>query len=480
LRFEVRDTGIGIPHHVQRHIFGAFDQADNSTTRQYGGTGLGLTISAQLVEMMGGNLEVKSNPGQGSTFFFEAAFCCQPENGSLVSDWSPQLKDMPVLVVDDNGTNRRIFEEMLIYQGMKPAAVESGEVAFEELLRAHRDGQPYPLVLLDAEMPVMDGYVLAQKIACDESLKETQIIMLTSAGRSEGVKDLLAGRLLKPVKQSDLFNLIADLFGGAPGDFTNGDVKRERPVEPLRILLAEDGLVNQHVAVDMLTQRGHTVVVANNGREALDSLESGDPFGLILMDVQMPVMDGFETTAAIREQELQTGKHIPILAMTADVMKGDRERCLAAGMDGYVAKPLRSQALFDAVENVPVAPRALDWASSLQRVDGDATILHTLAEMFIRNKDNLMARIDTAVAAADSERLRLGARELRENADLFFAHKTRAATAVLEEVGKTGVWENVDDYWENTKREVDCLMVELGNGMSGDRLHDHERENDDI
>ena len=462
LRFEVRDTGIGIPPQVQRQIFSAFDQADSSTTRQYGGTGLGLTISAQLVELMGGKLDVKSAPGQGSAFFFEAAFSRQTHGASYRDVLPDTLNGMPVLVVDDNVTNRVIFEEMLSCQGLKPALAENGQIALEELIRAQRAGSPYPLVLLDAEMPVMDGYALARQIAADATLKSTQVVVLTSAGRSEGASDreMLAGCLSKPIKQSDLFNLIAGLFEASePAVSQVGDREFEKARKPLRVLLAEDGLVNQRVAIDMLHQRGHVVVLANNGIEALAALEKDDAFDLVLMDVQMPEMDGIAATEAIRKREENSGGHLRIVAMTADVMKGDRELCIAAGMDGFVAKPLRSEALYEAVEAVSNREgRALDWEASLQHIGGDEALLGQLAQMFLEAKDELIGRVENAT---DAETLRMGARMLRENAELFYADRTRAAAATLEERAKGENCTGVDHHIADLKEKVEHLAAAL-------------------
>ncbi len=488
LRFEVRDTGIGIPLQVQRQIFSAFDQADSSTTRQYGGTGLGLTISAQLVNLMGGKLEVKSTPGQGSIFFFFVRFSRQT-NGVSYRDVLPDtLHGMPVLVVDDNVTNRVIFEEMLSCQGLKPALVENGQIALEELLRAQRAGNPYPLVLLDAEMPVMNGYALARQIASDATLKYTRVVMLTSAGRSDAssASEMLAGCLSKPIKQSDLLNLIAGLFEESiPYLSRAGDQIPEKARNSLHILLAEDGLVNQRVAVDMLHQRGHRVAVAKSGVEVLAAIEKDDTFDLVLMDVQMPEMDGLEATREIRKREEMSGGYLRIVAMTADVMKGDREICMAAGMDGFVAKPLRSRALYEAVEAVsncdssastdvqqvreqcPTAI-AVHWDASLQHIGGDEALLARLAEMFLKTKDDLTRRLDDA---ADAETLRMCARELRENAELFYADPVRKVAATIESLAKDEKWAGVDRHIADLKEKVECLAAALDSRVQGNLGH---------
>ena len=467
MRFEVRDTGIGIPVQVQQQIFSAFDQADSSTTRQYGGTGLGLTISAQLVELMGGKLDVKSEPDKGSVFFFEANFS-RRTSGVLYRDVLPDtLHGMSVLVVDDNNTNRVIFEEMLSCHGLKPALAENGQIALEELLRAQQAGSPYPLVLLDAEMPVMDGYALARQIAADATLKYTRVVVLTSAVRPDvaSTSEMLAGHLSKPIKQSDLFNLIADIFDESePDALGTDDVITEKTQKSLRILLAEDGLVNQRVAIDMLHQRGHTVVVANNGVEALDALDKDHTFDLVLMDVQMPEMDGLEATKKIREREKVSGGHIRIVAMTADVMKGDRELCIAAGMDGFVAKPLRSRLLCDAVETTgPASHQTLDWGASLQHVGGDEALLVRLSEMFLETRGDLISLLE------DTETLRQGARELKENAELFYADDLREVAATIEALAKDENWADVDRFMEDLRGHVESLAAALE--VQGDLVH---------
>lgn len=467
LRLEVRDTGIGIPLQVQQQIFSAFDQADSSTTRQYGGTGLGLTISAQLVELMGGKLDVKSELDKGSVFFFEASFS-RRTNGVSYRDVLPDtLHGMPVLVVDDNNTNRVIFEEMLSCHGLKPALAENGQIALEELLRAQRVGSPYPLVLLDAEMPVMNGYALARQIAADATLKYTRVVVLTSAGRPDvaSTSEMLAGHLSKPIKQSDLFNLIADIFEeSAPDALGTGDIITEKARKSLRILLAEDGLVNQRVAIDMLHQRGHTVVVANNGVEALEVLDKDDSFDLVLMDVQMPELDGLEATREIRKREKESGGHIRIVAMTADVMKGDRELCIAVGMDGFVAKPLRSRLLYDAVEATgPAGQQTLDWEASLQHVGGDEALLVRLSEMFLQTRGDLIGLLD------DTETLRQGARELKENAELFYADDAREVAAKIEELAKDENWSGAERLVADLRARVESLAAALE--VQGDLGH---------
>jgi CheY-like chemotaxis protein len=365
LHFSVRDTGIGIPPEKQQTIFQPFEQVHASTTRRYGGTGLGLAISARLVELMGGRIWVESEPGQGATFHFTARLGC-PEQSSVAArpDEPAPLGGLSVLVVDDNDTNRRILQEMLTHWHLKPTAVAGGVEALRELERAAHAGEPYALVLADSRMPGMDGFSLAEQIRRRPELVRATILMLSATdppGSAARCREMgVAGCLMKPVKQSEVWNALIDLLAGpaaGPPAQRPGSAAPPRREVPgaasrrLRILLAEDNAVNQRLAVRLLEKQGHAVVVAGNGKEALRALE-GQSFDLVLMDVQMPEMDGLEATVRIREWEKTGGKHVPIVAMTAQVMKGDREQCLQAGMDGYLGKPIQPAQLWQAIADL--------------------------------------------------------------------------------------------------------------------------------
>ncbi len=354
LRFTVADTGIGVPKEKQQLIFDPFSQADSSTTRKYGGTGLGLTISSRLVEMMGGKIWVESEPGRGSQFHFTARVGIADtkviEVGAIAS---PEiLRAVKVLVVDDNRTNRRILEGMLGRWEMKSTSAQDGEEALAKLSEAHEAGAPFVLILMDMHMPKMDGFELIERIRQEKDSSTATIMMLTSAGhRGDAARcqELgVAAYLLKPIRQSELREAIARVLGakeqkGAIPLITRYSLHDARePSSSLRVLLVEDNPVNQRLASRLLEKRGHSVVVAANGLEALEALEK-ENFDLVFMDVQMPVMDGFETTAAIRKKERAGGVRLPIVALTAHAMKGDREKCLAGGMDGYLTKPIRPQ-----------------------------------------------------------------------------------------------------------------------------------------
>ncbi|MEI8181507.1 MAG: PAS domain S-box protein [Desulfomonile sp.] len=368
LRFSVTDTGIGIPPEKQEKIFDAFEQADGSTTRKYGGTGLGLAVSTQLVHMMGGRIWVESEVGRGSTFSFTISLAVQTEpKGMSICVESSSLKDLHVLVVDDNATNRQMLEQMLASWDMKPVSVDHAAAALEEMKRAHERGTPFTVVLIDYMMPDIDGFQLAGQIKGDQDIRESTLIMLTSAGeRGHAAKCVelgIAAYLTKPVRQSELFEIMcSSLQKSAAGGKTRSGLLTRHAIREskrrLNVLLAEDNPVNQKLATRLLQKMGHSVTVAENGRQALAAFMK-DQFDVILMDIQMPEMDGFEATAAIREREKsQDGAHIPILAITAHAMAGDRERCLEAGMDGYVSKPINAQELAEALEALPTRVQA--------------------------------------------------------------------------------------------------------------------------
>jgi signal transduction histidine kinase/CheY-like chemotaxis protein len=356
LHFSVSDTGIGIPADRQDAIFHAFEQADSSTSRAYGGTGLGLAISSELVRLMGGRIWVESEVGHGSVFRFTATFGLRkqaPEPKPV------ELSSLRVLVVDDNATSRAILEEMLCNWDMRPTAVEDADGAMAALEAARRDRDPYVTVLLDSRMPGADSLDVADRIRQNPDFAEARLIMLISGAEMGDVRRCVERGVdtyvLKPVKQSALLNSImlamrhAVSTGESPAEANSADVSAS--ARPLQILVAEDNPINQTLAQRILEKRGHAVVVARDGREAVALYES-QRFDVILMDVQMPQMDGMEATSYIRDAEKNTGDHIPIIAMTAHAMKGDRERCLAAGMDDYVSKPVRADQVIAAVGRV--------------------------------------------------------------------------------------------------------------------------------
>jgi PAS domain S-box-containing protein len=359
LHFTVKDTGVGIPADKQEQIFEAFSQADGTMARKYGGTGLGPTICTRLVGMMFGRIWVESQAGQGSTFHFTLRLATQSVPSAcpaLVQ--AEELRNLPVLIVDDNFTNRRVLQGMLNRWGMRPTAVEGGRAALQALEIAKSTGRSFPLILLDGQMPEMDGFTLAEIIQKDPELVGATIMMLTSAGHvgdAARCRELgISAYLVKPVRQGELLSSIRQILKKTPELQPVPLVTRHTLREThnrARILLAEDNAVNQTLAVRLLEKRGYVVSVVGDGQAAVTALEK-DSFDLVLMDIQMPGMDGFGATRAIREKEKSSGGHIPIVAMTAHALKGDQERCIAAGMDGYVSKPIRTSELFSAIESL--------------------------------------------------------------------------------------------------------------------------------
>jgi two-component system, sensor histidine kinase and response regulator len=359
VHFAVRDTGVGIPREKQGKIFEAFSQADGSMTRKYGGTGLGLTICKRLVELMDGQVWLESEPGVGSIFHFVIRMTASAENLALLNQGQPQtLRGVHVLVVDDNFTNRRVLSGILARWGMLPKVVDGGRSGLDALQAAKTNGNPYPMVLLDGHMPDMDGFSLAEQIRSDPSLAGATIMMLTSAGElgdAARCTELgIAAYLVKPIRQAELQSAIfatleASQAKAAPALVTSNTLLASRP--RCRVLLAEDNVVNQKLAVKLLENRGFEVTVASDGKQALNELAKNS-FEVVLMDVQMPNMDGLEATAAIREKDRQTNAHTRIIAMTAHALQGTQEDCLAAGMDAYVSKPIRTEELFDTIDRV--------------------------------------------------------------------------------------------------------------------------------
>nr|WP_318380246.1 response regulator [uncultured Enterobacter sp.] len=416
-RFRVRDSGIGIPPDKQKAIFEAFSQADSSTTRRYGGTGLGLTISARLVKIMGGELSVSSEPGAGSEFAFTL-----PLTGQQVS---AACRTVPahfngerVLVVDDNSTNLRLLDTMLGQMGLQPTCVNN---AAEALRRASGE-TPWPLIILDAQMPDMDGVSLALELSVLPQASHSQIIMLSSMSRHFDAKMLkrigISHYLHKPVARHELHQAIASALGPQPTPFVPPPAVIAAPVDSahqgLRVLLAEDNLVNQKVASRLLERLGHDCTVVNNGREALERWRA-DRWDVLLIDLQMPEMDG-ETAIRLLRDEQQT--HQPAIAMTAHAMQGDKARCLAMGFDGYIAKPVTQDALRDEILRVsrPVEEGLPDEARLLKQCADDAELVDELLTLFREGLEDALAAIVQAIAHDDRDALRRAAHKLRGEA----------------------------------------------------------------
>jgi len=366
LHFAIKDTGVGIPADKLQEIFEPFSQADGSTARKYGGTGLGLSICTKLVEMMNGRIWVESEEGKGATFHFTVSLGIQEKSTlSPAPIGQEQLRELHVLIVDDNYTNRRILQSMLEGWGMRATAVEGGRAAMQALEVAKSTGDLFPLILLDCQMPEIDGFALADQIQQDPDLGAVATVMLTSAGRlgdAARCRELgILAYLVKPFHRGELLEAICQiLIKKTPAANDTPLVTRYTLREDehrARVLLAEDNPVNQTLVVRVLEKRGYTVKVTSDGRGALEALENGQ-FDVVLMDVQMPGMDGFEATAAIRAKEMLAGGHIPIIALTAHALKGDKEQCIAAGMDSYLSKPIRAIELVSTIESLLENKRA--------------------------------------------------------------------------------------------------------------------------
>ncbi len=483
LHFKVKDTGIGIPPEKQGLLFKAFSQADSSTTRKYGGTGLGLAISASLVELMAGKLWVESSEGKGSTFHFSARFAVAAGKAQLASPaLAAELRGLSVLVVDDNETNQRILCEMTRGWGMKPCAAESGAIALAALETAQQKGDPFRLLLIDGTMPVMDGFELAEKIKkrmMRNGEAEATVLMLTSGGQpgeANRCRQLgISAYLLKPVLKADLLAAILTALSqrqvemsASPALVTRHTLRES--ARKLRILVAEDNTVNQVVVIRALQKMGHTPVLAQNGKEAL-AFASAEKFDLVFMDVQMPEMDGLAATAAIRESEKNSGTHLPIFAMTAHAMKGDRERCLDAGMDGYITKPMRFSDIeqtLAGLARMPVTPakpptEAASWnrAEALDRIGGDEELLRDLCHIFLEESPKLLQRLQQAVAAGDTDGVMRAAHSLKGEAGYLGADGTSQAARQLEEMGHNKDLSRAVDTLAVLAREVASLHLEL-------------------
>ena len=452
LHFLVEDTGIGIAEEKLASIFHAFEQVDSSTTRRFGGTGLGLAISARLVELMGGEIWAESQLGEGSCFHFTARFGVVTQEVPAAGDGTPALEGLRVLVVDDNQTGREVLLEMLGGRGLEPVPASSAEEALTLVEQSQQSGTVFELVLVDAGLPQDAGFSL---VAClREELLAAKIVMLLNAddwpaeaARCEKIG--IVSYLLKPVKESELFDAVA-LARGDAGSVERPWARRSEvpQLPPLRVLVVEDSIVSQKLVTGLLERHGHEAVVAANGLEALAAVEAGR-FDLVLLDVSMPEMDGFEVTARLRAREKQTAGHLPIIALTAHAMHGDAERCREAGMDDYLAKPIHAAQLWETLERVvarrgdsgepngqPPAP-PLVWSEALAAVQGDRQLLAEVTRAFLDEAPRLLTALRQALAGQDAVSLKRAAHTLKGSLRLLAAEAAQAQAWRLEQMAAT-------------------------------------------
>jgi len=494
LQFAVSDTGIGIPPEKQEKIFRAFEQEDTSTTRKYGGTGLGLTIAARLVALMGGTISVDSELGRGSTFAFTAQFGRQYHPPELNAAGPPiQLYNLPVLIIDDNATNCHILQEWLRGWQMEPVAVGDGVAAMDTLWDAATRGRPYPLVLLDARMPDTDGLVLAAKIRKRPELSAARIILLTSGDMPSNLARLrelrIDAHLLKPAQHDELLETIYQVMNGLRGSAPSAaqsapieELKSETVpiVAPLNILVAEDNDFNAQLLEQLLARRGHRVRLASDGRKALSMAEE-DAFDLLLLDVHMPELDGFQVIQAIRERERSAGGHLPVVALTARSRKEDRERCLTAGMDDFLAKPIQAPDLWAAIDRVvgarqPVdrtGPGLLDPRVLLAACGGDAVILKNICQAFRTRLPDHLTAVQDALRDLDTPGLREASHKLCGMVAAFSTVAGGLASDV-EDLAAQGQLDEARPLVEQLETMALELM-RLADGLSIDTLHGQAR-----
>lgn len=497
LHFTVTDTGLGIPADKLETIFDSFEQADMTTTREFGGTGLGLAISSQLVELMGGRIWAESELGLGSDFHFTVKF---PLAAERPAEAQPLEAVFPhhvrALIVDDNATNRLILNEMLGSWGMQATSVATVDEGLAALSAAYDASRPFRLVITDCHMPGEDGFDLAEKINQDSRLSGAQLIMLTSGSERGDITRCeqlgVAAHLLKPVKQSELLDAIGSALGLQVAE-EEAPVNEMRQLRALRILLAEDSVVNQKLALALLKKHGHDVVVANNGKEAVAAFDR-DRFDVVLMDIQMPEMDGLEATAVVRAKEAKSDRHMPIIALTAHAMKGDRERCLEAGMDGYVSKPVRARELFDTIaaliatevpthagEMVPIkeeqakaelatsANELIDWSAALKTAQGNQDFLKELVQLLLEESAKMFVEIHGAIDQQDAKALQRAAHTLKSSLKALGASSVAQVAEGLEIIGRENQLAGADEAASSLHQRFDRLKIELVAFLAGEK-----------
>ncbi|MEW5976631.1 MAG: response regulator [Acidobacteriota bacterium] len=488
LRFSVRDTGIGISPSKVRSIFEAFSQGDGSTTRFYGGTGLGLTISKQLAELMGGSMGVQSEQGRGSLFWFTARLEQQSGEGQAPPRPMTDLEGLRVLVADPNATNRRILHHQTTTWGMLCDTVTRADEAFEKLQEAALAGTPYDIAVIDLQLPDADGFELGRRIQSDRLLNVRKILVTSIGEKGHGQRAVdcgFAAYLVKPIKESQLYACLGLVMGrsrnGSLDPTSSAHVPlitrhsiAESSIPRGRLLMAEDNEVNRRVALRILEKLGFEVEVVSNGHEVLDAVAK-NKYLAILMDCQMPEMDGFEATRMIRWLEEKGAQRTPIIALTANAMQGDRERCLKQGMDAYVAKPFQVKEILKALEealseNERIAKRevnasssrsAFDYAAALAGVDGDEDFLRELADLFLGDCDRLMSEIEVAIRNQDFPAVERAAHSLKGSVSNFFAKPAQQAALRLESLGRAKDLSGIDEAWSQLLEAVGTLRAEL-------------------
>ncbi len=487
LHVAVKDTGIGISEADQKMIFAPFTQADASTTRRYSGTGLGLSICRKLTTLMGGRMWVESELGKGSTFHVTVGFTVASDSDDTLRRsrlTAGSLESLPVLIVDDNKTNQRILAEMLKNWSMSPTICDSANQAYEKLASAADSGEPYPLIIVDALMPQVDGFMLIEKINLDPKLKRATILMLSSADRQmfrDRCSTLpISSYLEKPISQSDLLDAIMTALEG-PQYVTRASETLGASNRPLRILCAEDTPANQKVITKILSKRGHRVEIAHNGREAVDRSQR-EQFDLIIMDVQMPTMDGLQATKLIRENERETKRHVPVVAMTAHAMRGDREKCIDAGMDDYLTKPIDAERLIRKVESIagaisdhttgvatalePVSASASadalwDPDIAINRLGGDKALLLDMIGFFLEDAPGLLDTMVASINSADHSELARAAHSMKGLCSNFEATEaTQAALAIQQHAEQVEIQE-AKSCLEKLKHDLQLLSDQL-------------------
>ncbi|WP_442510230.1 response regulator [Novipirellula sp. SH528] len=512
LHFQVSDTGIGIPTEKIQSVLEAFTQADSSTTRRFGGTGLGLAISRQLIDLMQGKLEVESEVGKGTSFWFSAPFPIAAEQ-KPPDDHLRQLAGTRVLVVDDNPVNRRILEEIFSVWGFKPTLVDGGKHALMRVRESKQRHEPFHLIVLDCMMPEMDGFLLARLLREEFPDDPARLIMLSSANLPENtdqLSDLNISRYLnKPVVQSELLDTIVQVMELGETPETPIPATPE-PATSMRVLVAEDGLANQQVAIGMLKACGHKIKIANDGREAIACWKS-EPFDVILMDMHMPVMDGIEATKLIREQEksFSPPRHIPIIALTAAAMQEDADACIKAGMDAFLSKPIHPRRLQETMvrfakplstssasdgatsaisdsdhdwQNDDNLPRdsdkgkddcdddldlefedsdVVDLRAAESRIPGGRRGVRRLAEVFISECESLLSILVNTVPDGDLAEIGRAAHTLKGSANLFFAHQVYSTAREIEQAAKEGRREVLVNLVDKLKSETEAMLKVL-------------------